>query len=128
MPSKTQTGNYYVNRTVKWLESEGWTVAKAERAIRITRKNKDTGELETFYRKFDIWGADLFAINGIDFLAIQVKTNAGDVAKGIKELLAHPWPLSCGLWVVRWEKRAREPEITEVERDSVEIAPNAVGR
>ena len=117
MPSATKTGNYYKTRTKKWLEKDGWTVANMETQFRIVTKDKKTGADKVIFVKRDTFGADLMAMNGSQMLFVQVKTNKGDMAAGLKELAKHPYPSFVELWVVRWEPRAREPEVAEVNRE-----------
>ena len=112
--NKTRKGNYYRTRTKKWMEKQGFSVELAEHKSRSFYRDKETGELKTFYSTHDIWGADLFAMDGDQFIAIQVKSNKGDISKGIKELVRHPYPEFIDLWVAYWPERAREPEIHEV--------------
>jgi hypothetical protein len=116
MGSNVAKGNYYRLRTKKWLQSLGYLVENLERQQRVVKKN-ELGEDSVFFLKFDIWGADLIARNEEHVLFVQVKTNEGDVARGIKELNKGPWPGSVDRWVVYWPKRRKfkvGPEIIEV--------------
>lgn len=115
--SRASTGNYYKNRTKKWLEKDGFVVANMETQFRVVTKDKKTGEDKVIFVKRDTFGADLMAMDGSRLVFVQVKTNKGDIAAGLKELAKHPYPPFVELWVVRWEPRAREPEIAEVNRE-----------
>ncbi len=110
MVNTTRKGNYYSLKTRKWLEADGYVVAKMETRQRIWTKNGP------IYRGGDIFGADLLALHEErdEIIFVQVKANKGDVAKGMRELAAHPYPSCVTLWVVHWPLRAREPEVTEV--------------
>lgn len=113
--AKVNKGNYYRKRTKDWLESEGYTVEIAEVAQRVYRRNKDTGELDVLYLKRDLWGADLVARNADHLIFIQVKSNPGDITRGIRQLSRGPWPPFVGRWVVYWPPRRRLREGPEVE-------------
>lgn len=118
MPSRQKKGNYYRLRTKKWLQAHGWTVENAEKRQRVVTKDRLSGEDRVLFIAKDLWGADLVAINGEEILFVQVKSNPGDIAKGMRELVRHPYPPSVRLWVVYWVPRSREPEIHEVTKEA----------
>ena len=126
MVNKNQKGNYHRLKTRKWLEGLGYAVEYMEHRQRIVQRDRRTGEDRAFYVAHDIWGADIAAMNGEELIFVQVKANAGDVAKGMKELAAHPYPPCVSLWVVHWPHRAREPQITEVESGARELVDRNV--
>ena len=108
MVNKVKKGNYYRLRTRKFLEKEGYKVYVLENRQRIfTPKG-------IIFVARDIAGADLMGMNGKEIIFIQVKSNKVDSTKGIKELSAHPYPKNIKKWVVYWQPRSREPEITEL--------------
>jgi hypothetical protein len=112
MPSSIAKGNYYRLRTRKWLESLGYTVENAEVTQRIVTKDG-----LVLFKKRDLWGADLLVRDESNIIFVQVKTNKGDLAKGMRELSKGPWPLFVGRWVCWWPPRRRleiGPEIVEV--------------
>jgi Holliday junction resolvase-like predicted endonuclease len=116
--SKVSKGNYYRLRTKQWLQELGYLVENLERSQRIVTRNKTTGEQQVLFIRRDVWGADLIARNEEHVLFVQVKSNAGDVAKGMKELSKGPWPEAVVRWVVWWPARRRMkdgPVIVEVE-------------
>lgn len=115
--NKTAKGNYYRNRTKKWLEDLGYSVEPLERSLRVVTRDPKSGVAKVIFRRLDIWGADLVARNEDDLLFIQVKASQGDISKGIKELSRGAWPRWVSRWVVWWPPRRRlalGPEITEV--------------
>lgn len=115
--SAVTKGNYYRARTREWLESQGFLVEVLERSQRIVVRDKRTQEPRVIFIKRDVWGADLVARNAERLVFIQVKSNAGDIAKGMKELSQGPWPASVERWVAHWPKGRRMvegPEVVEV--------------
>ena len=70
------------------------------------------------FMKKDLWGGDLVARNRDELIWVQVKSNKGDIGRGIKQLSEDDnWPDNVKRWVVCWEPRVREPEIVEVVMD-----------
>ena len=117
MVSKTKKGNYYRLKAKKWLEADGYLVVNAEYRYRVfTPKG-------TFYITKDIFAADLICVNDKEMIFVQVKSNKGDVLKGIKDMLEIPWP-DCEClkrWVLLWEPRAKQPCITEVDKPELSM-------
>ena len=107
-----QKGNYYQLKTRKWYEKEGYDVYPLEMARSIfTPKGM-------VYVKKDILASDFVAVNGEEMVFIQSKTNKNDVAAGVKEFHKYKFPTDCShikKVVVRWEVRAKEPTVREVE-------------
>ncbi len=117
MPSSVAKGNYYRRRTKEWLESQGFTVAVLETTFRIFTTDKATGQPRIIFSKRDVWGADLCCRDAERLVFVQVKANAGDISKGLKELSVGPWPPTVERWVAHWPtgRRLKEgPDITEV--------------
>ena len=117
MASRTSKGNYHKKRTKEWLESQGFTVALLETTFRIFTTDKKTGAPKVIFVKRDVWGADCMARNAERLIFVQVKANAGDISKGLKELSDGPWPPGVERWVAHWPERRRSsegPDITEV--------------
>ena len=108
--SKIAKGNYYQKKTKDWYEKEGYAVYPMEinRSIFIPKTKT------VIYQKHDIAGADLLALREDDIIFIQCKTNKGDISSGIKEFHKYPYPDHIRRIVVRWEPRAKEPEIYDV--------------
>lgn len=109
----TQKGNYYRLRTKKWLEQNEYLVENLEKSYRVYDKKKD----RVIFIKRDIWGADLIARNKDFILFVQVKSNKGDIAKGVAELSKGPWPANVMRIVVHWPQGRRlevGPDIVEV--------------
>ena len=114
MVSKIKKGNYYRLRTKKWFEDHGYCVEVLERRKGVFIKDKKTGQGKIIFTATDIFGSDLLAMKETEIIFIQVKTHQGDVLKGLNEFLKYPFPSFVKRQVVRWELRAREPEIKEL--------------
>lgn len=115
--NRAAKGNYYVMRTKEWLESLGYVVAKLESTKRIMIRDKTNGALKPIFTKNDIWGSDLVARNSERIVFVQVKANAGDITKGMRQLSEGDWPPHVGRWVIYWPAGRRleaGPEIEEV--------------
>lgn len=106
--NKVSKGNYYRLKVQKYLEKDGYMVAKLETKQRIYSPKG------VFWKTSDVFAADLLAIREDDIIFVQVKSNAGDIAKGIRDFLIYPYPPCVQRWVVCWEPRAHEPIIQEV--------------
>lgn len=108
--NKVSKGNYYRLRTRKWLEKDGYVVFNMEQRQRIF--NPKTKQV--FFIARDIAGSDLMAMNGVDLIFVQVKSNKGHINQGLIELAKFPFPKFVKRWVVFWKPRAREPLIEEL--------------
>lgn len=108
MSSNSAKGSYYRQRSKKWLESLGFTVAQLERMMMVAPG--------TFIKK-DQLGADLLAVRegpGIGVLFVQVKMGGASWRKrGVSEARAefekHPLPANSMQVIHVWEPGAREP-------------------
>ena len=100
-----KSGNYYLNKSKKFFEGDGWAVKRTEYQYPIPGTK--------FYRKIDIFASDLIMMNGEDIVFVNV-TTATNIAKHIHRFEEFPFPDFVKCWVVTWEERAREPNITEV--------------
>jgi hypothetical protein len=119
MPSASQKGSYYARRTREWLEKElGFDVVPLERTSRIVKQKASPlpGEdpNRVIFIKRDIWGADVMAKDDERLIFIQVKSNEGHIARGMKELSKGRWPPSVERWVVYWPPRRRLKEGPEI--------------
>lgn len=102
MPNYSQRHNYYVRRTMQWLESLGKRAEKVETNYTIM-----VGERQTFVKR-DMWGSDAATRcrSGLDY--IQVKTGKHQASKGVKQLTQdEDWPASVGRYVIWWDKGDR---------------------
>ena len=106
--SKIQKGNYYRLKTKKWLEKQGYCVENSE----VNKICYFGGRLVCVHK--DLFGSDLIATNNKEFILIQSKTNKEDILDGVKKFKKYPFPAFIKRWVIRWELRAKAPEITEV--------------
>lgn len=112
--NKVKKGNYYRLKTKEFYEGEGYSVENLERTERIYVYDKKEKKEKIIFVKRDLWGGDLIAAKkeSEEVLWIQVKTNKGDIADGLKKLEKNPLPDSkVQKVVVLWEPRQREPEI-----------------
>lgn len=105
-------GNYYRLKTKHWLADKGYAVETVEHMQRIVAGRK------IIFKKHDLFAADLLAMNDHELIFVNVIANKSGVADHVKRFLKHPFPTFVQLWIVYWEKRAREPEIIDV-RDYV---------
>ncbi len=113
--STVQKGTYHRKRTQEWLESLGYTVTPLEFKRRVYLPPKAGQGERVLYQTYDVWGSDLCARNEDHLIFIQVKANAGDIAKGVRELSQGPWPRSVGRWVCHWPARRRLKDGPEIE-------------
>ena len=113
---RQRKGRYYLLKTRDYLKNLGYEVDIVEKTQRIVTKD-DKGKQLVLFQKKDLWGADLVARNREELIWVQVKSNKGDIGRGIKQLSEDEnWPDSDVVkrWVICWEPRVREPEIVEV--------------
>lgn len=108
------SGTYYKVKTKTWFIDKGYESDYLEKLQRIYIKNKQGQERILFVKK-DVLASDGFASNETEFILWNSKFNKANIAKGIKEFNQHKIPKFIKKWLVVWEKRAREPEIIEVE-------------
>lgn len=105
--SKTAKGARHERRTIEWLVSQGFDAVPFKRTHRLYVKDdaaRDGKRLVT--AQSDIWGCDIIAKSAEEQVYVQVKANAGDVSKGVREMLANgPWPPRTNLMVVHWPHR-----------------------
>lgn len=94
--------SYYVNKTIRWLESNGLVADKVEYS----------GMVGGHYTKRDLWGADIIYRSRHCIGFIQLKTSQGQMSKGRRQLSDDgSWPSDVGRYVLRWEPRTRLPII-----------------
>ena len=114
--ARQRKGRYYLLKSRDYLKNLGYEVDIVEKTQRIVTKD-DKGKRFVLFQKKDLWGADLVARNRDELIWVQVKSNKGDIGRGIKQLSEDEnWPESDVVkrWVMCWEPRVREPEIVEV--------------
>lgn len=118
--STVSKGNYYVRRTIDWLESLGYVATRVEKQYRVIdkkRKGPDGNPLVIFVKR-DLWGFDVVAFNDEHMVWVQVKANAAHVPDGLRSVAWTVWPPGVKRWVVWWPPRRRlveGPMIHEVE-------------
>lgn len=116
MKTKKNRGNYYKLRTRNWFRKKGYDCELSEKLYPIIDKDKITGETKLIgYRKSDIFGSDMIAMNGEEIIFANSKFGRQNITEGLKEFAKYPFPSCVKRWVVVWEFRAREPEIIEYE-------------
>ena len=114
---RQRKGRYYLLKTRDWFKDKGYEVEIIEKTQRIVTKD-DRGKQFVMFMKKDLWGGDLVARNRDELIWVQVKSNKGDIGRGIKQLSEDDnWPDNVKRLVVCWEPRVREPEIVEVVMD-----------
>lgn len=112
MATNTSMGNYYKNRTKKYLEARGYTVQLTE--FLTTRF---IGGGKSFFMKKDVFGADGIAINGEEIIFWNAKsTKIGQTSwsksTGKSEFRKYPFPLSVKLHLYIWQPR-KEPIVVD---------------
>lgn len=108
MISKRAKGTYYRNKTKEFYEREGYVVELSENKTSVWINGK------IIYAPKDFFGSDLVAMGKNEIIFIQSKTHKTDVSKAIKEFKKYPYPDFVKRHIVRWELRAREPEVVVV--------------
>jgi hypothetical protein len=115
MASTTSTGNYYKNRTKKYLESKGYTVQLTEF---LTTRIIGPGKF--IYVKKDVFGSDGIAMNGEEIIFWNSKATTKerghtfDVHKyqGKTEFSKYPFPVFVKRKLYIWVPR-KEPIIID---------------
>ena len=107
--NKRAIGNRNKLKTKKWLEGRGYYVENSE----VNKICYFGGRLVAVHK--DLLGSDLVAMNGKDIIFVQSKTNKKDILDGVKEFKKYPFPKFVKRWVVRWELRAKQPIIKQLE-------------
>jgi hypothetical protein len=104
-------GNYYKLRSKKWFINKGYVCDIVEKLQSIWVKGR------VIYIKRDLFGSDLLAMNGEEMIFANSVFGKKNIASHIKEFHNYPYPKSTKIkrWILSWELRAREPEITEIE-------------
>ncbi len=113
MRSAVAKGQYWKQRTKKWLEAQGYVVGFLERMLHVQGAN---GLIPI---KRDQFGADLEAKSIEKTLYVQVKggdTWRSQLAAARQEFVKYPLSASDEQWIVGWPTRAREPEVEVVRR------------
>ena len=106
MKSKKQMGNYYVAKTIKFLEEEGYKVARLEVNHIVFIGGK------TIWVKKDTFGSDLMAINKKHIIFVQVKSSTdgkfdmGTVKREWSQWDEY-WPKHSERWLFMWEPRKK---------------------
>jgi hypothetical protein len=108
--SNRSKGKYYERKTKLYYEKKGYSVYNLEAPM---RRIFIPNGFPIFLTK-DVAGADLLAMNGIEIIFIQVKSNKKHISSGKKELLAHPFPPFVKKQVLLWEPRNKIPLIWEL--------------
>jgi len=106
MKSRKKMGNYYVAKTIKFLEEDGYHVARLE-----TNHMVFVGGRQIWVKK-DIFGSDLMAISCEKLIFVQVKSSTDgkfDINKVKKEWSKWEkcWPPFSERWLFLWEPRKR---------------------
>ncbi len=113
--SNVSRGNYYLNKTIEFLEEEGYRVAKLERLNGLFIKDKKTGQSRMLWQKKDIWGSDCMAMNDKHLVFVQVK--GGDMSLKKEAIVNFDnliVPPNVEKWIVIWRPRVKVPEIITV--------------
>lgn len=113
--NRVRKGNYYRLRTKKFLEKEGYLVENLEKSQRLFIKGKNPPyDDKVIFIKKDIFGGDLIAMKKDELIFVQCKSNSVDINKGVNEFKKFPFPDFVKKWVVYWQPRSKEPNITEI--------------
>jgi hypothetical protein len=110
--STVSMGNYYKNRTKKWLEAKGYTVQLTEFV-----SARPIGGGRMIWTKKDVFGSDGIAMNGEEIIFWNAKaTKIGQISwhksQGKKQFDQFPFPESVKRHLYIWEPR-KEPIIID---------------
>lgn len=113
----TAIGNQYKWKTKKILEQQGWTVRYAERVTPRGKKGR-----RILYKREDIFGADLIAMDGKQIMFINVVFGMGHIAEHRKRFEQYPFPQHVRRVIIQWPvKHARAPIIHNCSDDEKTI-------
>src|ERR1043165_4266167 len=115
MATAVSRGQYFKQRSKRWLEAHGYTVAFLERMLYIQGRH---GLVPV---KRDQMGADLLAVNHERVIFAQIKwgeTWRSQLAAARREFSKYPLAADCEQVIIGWPPRAREPEVIEIGRAS----------
>lgn len=112
MVSTTSRGNYYKGRTKKFYEALGYQVQITEFMTTLVFGDKK------IFKKIDIFGSDMIAMNGDEILFINSKhftdpkSRKDQIYQGKKEFEKYQFPQQVKRILVMWEPK-KKPEIIE---------------
>ena len=114
---KMAKGNYYKYKTKKFFEEQGYSVDFLERTYRVYAKGK------LIPVKKDVFASDVLAMGNGEIIFVQVKggksTTGINIKKAIEEFNKYPFPDYVKRIIVIWRERAREPELLEVNNETL---------
>lgn len=111
MISAVAKGQYWKQRTKRWLEACGYQVAFLERVLWI-----QTGRGRVPVKR-DQFASDLLAVNRREIVFVQVKggvSRRSQLAAARQAFAAFAFPADTKQWIVLWAPRARAPEVIVV--------------
>lgn len=111
MPTAVSRGQYYKQRSKRWLEAQGYTVAFLERLLYVQ------GKYGLVPVKRDQMGADLLAVNHERVIFAQVKSGdtwRSQLAAARAEFAKYPLAPGCDQVILGWPPRTRQPEFIVV--------------
>ena len=111
MPSNSTRGNYYKKKTKELYESLGYVVQLTE----FTSGMFINGH--PVFRKVDVFGADMIAMNGKEIIFINSKSTISgrtstEKSGGRKDFAKYPFPPFVKRHIVMWEPRKKPDIIT----------------
>ena len=106
--NSNKKGNYYKQKTKKWLEVKGFQTCYLEHARMIFIKGKPV-----FFKK-DEFASDILAVSRKQIIFVQVKLTSHNRSTAIKEFGKFQFPDFVDKWIIVWNRGARHPEIIEV--------------
>jgi len=110
-------GNYYKKRTKDWLVGLGYVVEYTEKLQRIFKKGGGI-----LYVKRDLFQSDGIAIGNNEIIFWNSILTRHNLAEHIKNYARIPWPVCehIKVWIIVWEKGARQPEVIDMADVKVE--------
>lgn len=94
-------GQYYLAKTIAWLESQGYDVGRLE-ATRTMKRGR-----EHVFKRNDVFGCDLAAKSSDHIVFIQSKSRRSDALSSAKELSKMTWPPQVSVYATYWEPYVR---------------------
>lgn len=106
----TSKGNYYLAKTTKLLQDEGYTVEKLEKYTSFFKDGR------SFWKKSDMMFSDCLAYNADEIMFVQVKGGESNlhIPKAVENYKKLKLPKIVRKVIHVWRPRVKHPEVIEV--------------